>query len=90
MKDALDKKKIGLAVGSFTAGIHFFWSILVLIGLAQPLMDWIFQLHMIRPPYTIMPFSLINMIVLILISFIGGYGAGWFFAYVWNYLLKKK
>lgn len=86
----INKKKIGLILGSFTGLMHLVWALLVAIGLAQPLMDWIFGLHMISPVYQVLPFNLGSSIILIIATFLGGYIFGWIFAAVWNYHGKKK
>jgi hypothetical protein len=47
----------GLAVGSLLGGLHLLWALLVAIGMAQPLMDFIFWLHFIRSVYVIEAFD---------------------------------
>jgi len=86
----INKKKIGMVTGAFMALIHLCWAVLVAIGLAQPLMDWIFGLHMIRPPYQVMRFNIWSALILIIVAYLGGYAFGWVFAHVWNRYLKKK
>lgn len=63
---------------------HAVWALLILVGVAQAFMDWIFTLHMITPPYQIMPFSLPSMLMLLIITGLIGYMMGWVFAWVWN------
>jgi len=76
----------GLALGLFLGGFHAFWAILVASGLAQPLIDWIFKLHMIRPLYVIAPFDIVMAVTLVIVTFIIGYIAGWVFAAIRNNL----
>jgi len=52
------ESSIGLALGAFLALWHVCWVLLVWVGWAQPLLDFIFQLHMIAPPYHVTDFSL--------------------------------
>ena len=78
------KNSWGLALGLFLGGFHAFWAILVAIGIAQPLIDWIFNLHMINPPYTIAPFDIVMAITLVVVTFVIGYVAGWIFAAICN------
>lgn len=62
------------------------WSSLVALGLAQPLMNWIFRLHFIQPPYTVTPFRLSLAVALIVITAVLGYIFGWLLAAIWNRL----
>ena len=82
----LNKHKAGLALGLILGLWHLIWSLLVSIGLAQILIDWIFRLHFIQPPYTIAPFSLGLAIGLIAVTSALGYVFGWLFAAIWNSL----
>jgi hypothetical protein len=63
----------GLCLASF----HFFWVIIVYLGFAQPLLDFIFKLHMLNSPFIVQPFSLVLAVQLIIITFLIGafYGA---------------
>ena len=45
--------KVGLVIG----GWHFVWSVLVLLGWAQPILDFIFWAHMIQQVYFVKPFD---------------------------------
>ncbi len=49
--------KVGLVIGALIGGWHFVWSLLVLIGWAQPIIDFIFWAHMIKPVYFVKPFD---------------------------------
>lgn len=82
----LSKHKAGLALGSILGLWHLIWSLLVGVGLAQVLIDWIFRLHFIQPPYTIAPFSLGLAIALIAVTSALGYVFGWLLAAIWNSL----
>lgn len=75
---------LGLALGIFLALFHAVWSLLVLLGLAQWLIDIILKLHMITPFVTISAFSLTKTIILIVVTGIVGYVAGWLLGTIWN------
>jgi hypothetical protein len=72
------------AFGALLALSHAFWAVLVLVGWAQPLTDFIFRLHFIEPPWTISPFNWAGAITLV--AFTGAVGAlvGLVVALVWN------
>ncbi len=86
----MKENKVGLIVGLFLGGWHAFWSLLIFIGLAQPLIDWIFWLHMITPVYHVTGFNATQAGLLILVTFGIGYLAGYLFAMLWNSLQKKR
>jgi hypothetical protein len=82
----INRHKLGLLFGGFLGLCHFVWAGLVLSGMAQFLTDWIFRLHFIQPPYTIMPFNLGAAVGLILLTSGTGYLSGWVLAAMWNWL----
>lgn len=84
----LNAKKVGLAFGFFFSGWHLGWIVLILIGFAQPLLDFIFWAHMISNPYQITGFNITQALTLVIITFIFGYLVGWIFSWIWNKLQK--
>jgi hypothetical protein len=84
-----DNSSWGLIVGVFMGGFHTLWALLVASGLAQPLMNWIFDLHMIVPPYTIAPFDILKALTLVIVTFVIGYISGWVLAGICNAFCKK-
>lgn len=74
----------GLVFGVFLAVWHTAWATLVWFGAAQPLIDFIFRLHMITPPYKISAFSLGDAAALVLVTASIGYVAGWVVGFIWN------
>ena len=82
----IDRHKLGLVFGTFLGAWHFVWAGLVLSGIAQSLMNWIFRLHFIDPPYSILPFNIGAAITLILLTSITGYLSGWVFGAIWNWV----
>lgn len=82
-------QKTALVVGLFVGGVHVFWSMLILFGLGQPLLDWIYWLHFLTNPFTVAPFDITRALFLIVVTFVVGYTAGWCFALLWNKYSKK-
>ena len=82
----ISKNKLGLVVGSFFGLWHLVWSTLVALGLAQQLIDWVFRLHFIQPPYAVTPFKLSVAVALLVITSTLGYMIGWILATIWNWL----
>jgi hypothetical protein len=81
---------MGLAVGGFLGIWHLVWSLLVLAGLAQPLMDFVFKLHMMDLSFTVLPFSLSMAIGLIVVTSLFGYILGYVLGLIWDMVQKKS
>lgn len=64
---------VGAILLSFT---HLAWALAVLLGVAQPLMDFIFRIHMLAPVLVVQPFRLELALLLIAVTagigFVGG------------------
>lgn len=84
----LNSHKTGLVLGAFIGGLHVVWSLLVLIGWAQPLLDLIFTLHMVTPLFVVSAFSLSLAGTLIVVVALIGYVVGQIFARAWNQLYQ--
>jgi len=82
----ISKNKLGVVSGSLLGLSHLTWAILVATGLAQWLMDWIFRLHFIQPPYIVTAFNLSYAIGLIVVTSSLGYMIGWVGGALWNWV----
>ena len=80
----VDAHSVGLAFGAFLGLWHTFWALLVLVGAAQWLLDFIFRLHMIAPPYHVTAFNLITAVSLVLVTALVGYIGGFVIGIIWN------
>lgn len=80
----VNANKVGLVVGGLMAIVHAVWSLMVLVGLAKPFMDWIFTLHFMSFQYSINPFSFGNAVMLVIVTGIIGYLMGWVLGWLWN------
>ena len=64
------------------------WSVLVAAGWAQPLINFIFWIHFIRPVYVVENFNIGVAVLLIAVTGAIGYAIGWSLAMLWNKLHK--
>jgi hypothetical protein len=78
--------KVGLVFAAVIGGWHLIWAILVLLGWAQPIIDFIFWAHMIQPVFVIKPFDPLAAVTLIIITAVIGYIFGFVGALIWNKL----
>ena len=81
--------KIGLVFGAVIGGWHVCWSLLVLLGWAQPVIDFIFWAHMINPIYVIKPFDPKAAAALIIFTSVVGYAFGFVGTIVWNKVRQR-
>ena len=78
----------GLALGCLLGGMHLLWALLVASGFAQPVMDFIFWLHFIRPVYVIEGFNVARAAGLVALT--DGYATGAAFALLLNRLYRAS
>ena len=81
--------KVGLVLGLFMGLFHLLWVILVAIGLAQPLMDFVFKIHLMNNPFVINSFDFVLAIELVVFTFVIGYISGVVLAWLFNWLHKS-
>ncbi len=84
----MNKNKTGLVFGSFLGLFHLVWGLLIAFGLAQVLLDFVYDLHSLNNPFVVMPFDLVRTIGLVIFTFIVGYVFGYVIAVIWNKLHK--
>ena len=79
--ETINKNKTGLTFGFLLSFIHLGWSVLIGFGVAQTLLSFVFDLHMISAPIAVLPFSLTKAIGLVIMTFAAGYIFGWLMAF---------
>lgn len=78
--------RVGLVLAVLLGLWHAAWAFLVMVRWAQPLIDFVFRLHFIRPVYVIEDFSAGIALALIAFTALIGYVMGWVFGVLWNVL----
>ena len=73
-------------MGALLGGWHLTWAVLVAVGFAQPLIDFLFWIHFIKPVYVVEPFEIGRAVILVLVTAGIGYVVGLAFALLWNRL----
>ena len=56
MNNHLNPNKTGIALGGLVGGLHLVWAILVVLGWAQPLVNFSQWAHMANMPVVVQPF----------------------------------
>jgi hypothetical protein len=78
--------KAGVSVGIVIALWHACWVLLVGLGWAKPILDFVLKLHFIQLQYQLEPYSAVTATMLIALTFAIGMLFGLIFAVVWNWL----
>lgn len=85
----INPNKAGMALGAFAGLVHLLWSLLVAMGLAQPLLNWILKIHMIESISSVGTFSLGTAVTLVVTTTIVGYVVGWVLGNLWNWAHQR-
>lgn len=83
--NSVHPNKAGLAVGAFFGLAHIVWSVLVAVGSAQAVLDFIFRIHMVDAGFSVGEFSLDLAATLVVATAVWGYIVGWVLATFWNW-----
>ncbi len=81
----LNPAKTGLALGGLVGGVHVVWTVLVLLGWAQPLVNFSQWAHMVSVPVVVQSFNLSAAVTVIIVAAAIGSVLGYAFAKIWNY-----
>lgn len=74
----------GLVGGSCLSSLHLIWIALIYFSWAQPLIDFVFKLHMLNSPFQVQPFNWIFAIGLLALTFTVGAFGGLLFSFFSN------
>ena len=83
---AINPVKAGIAFGLVLGLWHLSWALLVAIGSAQPVIDFILRLHFIEPFLQLQPFDVTTAVMLVAITTLIGFVPGAVLALAWNAL----
>jgi hypothetical protein len=90
MSAHLNPFKVGVILATVTGGFHLCWSMLVAFGWAQPVIDFVFWAHFIKPIYVIEPFEFVRAAALLVLTTSIGFILGLVFAWMWNALHRRR
>ena len=84
---ALKSMFLGAALLS---SLHFAWLVLVYMGIAQVVMDFIFKIHMLNSPLQVQPFEWSYAFILIAITFSVGAIYGWLYSVIQKLVNQRE
>lgn len=80
----VDVQRLALVFGIVLAVWHATWALLVAVGLAQPLIDFVFWAHFLSPPYHVVPFEPLRALLLVGLTGVLGWAMGAVAGLTWN------
>jgi hypothetical protein len=86
MNRLINANRVGLVLGGMAGGWQLLWSLMVAVGLAQPILDFVFWIHFVKPAYAVAPFDFAIAATLVVTTTIIGYIVGAAFGVLWNAL----
>jgi hypothetical protein len=84
--EPLNPNKTGLVLGAFVGGWHVLWALLVALGWAQAVVNFVFWIHFLKPVFSFEPFSAGMALMLILLASAIGYLVGYVLGVLWNWV----
>lgn len=76
--------KVALVFAAIMGGWHVVWSLLVVSGVGQPLINFVLWAHMIEVPYVVGPFDITASVTLVVFTAVMGYVGGYLIGLIWN------
>jgi hypothetical protein len=88
--NTLDPVRSGLVLAAVMGLWHAAWSLIVALGWAQRLIDFVLWMHFIKPVYVIDAFNPATAVVLVAVTSAVGFVVGAVFALVWNWFHRRS
>lgn len=85
---AINPNKAGLVLGTLYGGWHLVWAVLVGIGWAQAILNFVFWIHFLSSPFKTQVFRPEVALILILATAAIGYVLGYVLGVLWNWIHK--
>ena len=82
--------KVGLVLGALMGAWHLCWVLLVAVGWAQPVLNFVFWMHFLNQPYTVRAFQPGVAAILIAITAATGYVTGYVLGMLWNCIHREQ
>ncbi|MGN6516976.1 MAG: hypothetical protein ACTHLR_14175 [Rhizomicrobium sp.] len=76
--------KVGFVFALLLALWHTAWAALVATGIAQKILDFVFWMHFIKPPYQVEPFDPVRAVILVGVTAAVGMVIGVVAGLIWN------
>lgn len=86
----LSMANAAVAVGTVFAAWHITWVILVGVGWATEVLNFILELHFLKVDFKLSPYSAFTAFSLVVLTFCVGALLGAIFALVWNWLTNAS
>lgn len=80
----INTRKLAVGFAALFGGYHLLWAIVVAIGWAQPVLNFVFRLHFLTPILVVTPFAWAPAIGLVALTTVIGGVFGWLIAIIWN------
>jgi hypothetical protein len=64
------------------SSLHFLWLVLIYMGMAQVVIDFIFKIHMLNSPLQVQQFEWSYALLLIAVTFSAGAMYGWLYSVI--------
>lgn len=85
----INVNRAGLIFGAFLGLFHLVWAIMVAVGFAQAILDFIYGIHFLNNPFTVASFEVGTAALLVLVTAVTGYVLGVVLAWLCNLINKK-
>ena len=82
--------KTAMAVGTVFAAWHIMWVVLVRVGWASEVLNFVLELHFLKVDFQLSPYSAFTAFSLLAITFCVGALLGAILALVWNWLTTSR